>query len=254
MADVKNYDEPIITVKFSNHKFRFYLVPTNATIEFAVDGDDKKNKIKEIVNNRIYFKETLEIFIGNDVEFVDYVTLTDENFAILKSEQNILNAKLKAERDKVREWSLDKKTKKDLFSMIDKHTKKVKYCKVIRNGEKQKEKYVIHNFTIGSEKIRYIERCVDGKVFVNPDYKVRTDFKRAGGIASKEGELLVWKYYYEMEEPSEIDPEKKKGFWETARVMRYSEQICYEIVMRYGEFSNKQTEKKKRGFFRKKAS
>ena len=164
MADVKNYDEPIITVKFSNHKFRFYLVPTNATIEFAVDGDDKKNKIKEIVNNRIYFKETLEIFIGNDVEFVDYVTLTDENFAILKSEQNILNAKLKAERDKVREWSLDKKTKKDLFSMIDKHTKKVKYCKVIRNGEKQKEKYVIHNFTIGSEKIRYIERCVDGKV------------------------------------------------------------------------------------------
>ena len=115
-------------------------MPTNASIEFTVDGEEKKNKIKEIANNKVYFKETLEIFIGNDVEFVDYVTLTDENFAILKSEQNILNAKLKADRDKIREWSLDKKTKQELFSMIDKHTKKVKYRKVIRNGEKQKEK------------------------------------------------------------------------------------------------------------------
>ena len=248
MAELKtNYEEAIISVKMGNHKFRFYLVPSNGAIEFTVDGEEKRNKVKEIKDNKIIFKETIELFIDNDMMFLDNVSVSDEDFAILKSEQNVINARIRKEKDKVKDWSLDKKTKHELMRMIDNHTKKVKRRKIVKDGVKQKEKYVIHNFRIGSENIRYIERCINGKVIINPDYKVRPDFERAGGIATKEGELLVWKYYYEKDEPSSFDSSRKKGFWETAREMRYSEKICFEIVSRYGEFSDKdkQSEKNK---------
>ena len=79
-----------------------------------------------------------------------------------------------------------------------------------------------------------IERYIDGETVINPDYKIYSHFPKAGGIGMKEGELMVWKYYYEKESPSEIDPTKKQGFWETAREMRYTERVCFEIISRYG--------------------
>lgn len=234
-----NYDEPIVTVKHGNHRFRFYLVPTNGSVEFTVDGEPTKNKVKEIRDNRAYLKNTLELFIGDDIEFIDSIKFEDMDFATLKAEQNILLQSIKQQKDRVRDWTLENKTKKELFSMIDKYSKRVRTRKVIKGGVKTKEKYAIHSFKIGSENIRMIERIIDDKVIVNPDYKVRTDFKRAGGIGTKEGELMVWKYYYEKDEPSDIDPSHCKGFWETAREMRYSERICFEIIRRYGVFAKK---------------
>lgn len=244
-----NYNEPIISEKYGSHKFRFYIIPTNATIEFTIDGDEKRYKARDVRDNMVYFKETLELFVMKDVEFIDYISLSDENYAILKAEQKSILARLKAERDKVREWDLGKKTRGELFLMIDRHICKTKTRTVIKNGKKIKEKYVVHTFEIGSEKIRYIERKINGKRIINPDYKIRTDFPKAGGIGCKEGELLVWKYYYELNEPSEFNPTKKKGFWETARVMRYSEQICYEIINRYGD--NLRRRERRKWFFKK---
>lgn len=238
-----NYDEPIVSVKHGSHKFRFFLVPTNGSIEFTVDGENTRNKVKEIRDNRAYFKTTLELFIGDDIEFVDSVKFNEMDYTNLKAQQNLLLLSIKQQKDRVRDWTLENKSKKELFSMVDKHSKRVRTRKIIKDGVKTKEKYAVHYFKVGSENIRMIERIIDNKVVVNPDYKVRTDFKHAGGIGTKEGELMVWKYYYEKDEPSEIDPTRNKGFWETAREMRYSEQICYEIIRRYGVFANATKEK-----------
>lgn len=244
----KDYTQPIVTAKYGTHRFKFYLRPNNAEIEFTVDGYDEKNKIKEIQGNKVIFKETIELFVNNnDIEFVDGVTLSEIDSVLLKSERNLLSEKIRKEKDRVRDWSIENKTKKELLSMVDKHTKKVRNRNVIRGGLKMKEKYCTHIFRVGNETIRMVERFFNDKRYINPDYKVLGEFPTVGGLAEKEGELMVWKYYYELDEPSKIDSTKKRGFWETARPMRYSEQICYEIINRYGVFASKDYDKEKFG-------
>lgn len=238
----RNYNEPIVTTKYGTHRFKFYLRPNNAEIEFTVDADyDTKYKVKNIIENKVFFKSTIELFINsNDIEFVDSIVLSDMDSAMLRCEQNSLLKKIREEKDRVKDWTIENKTKSELLKMVDKHTKKVRVRTVIRNGLKMKEKYCVHIFKIGNETIRMIERFHEDKRIINPDYKVLSEFKNVGGLAEREGELMVWKYYYEVDKPSEFDSSRKKGFWETARPMRYSEQICYEIINRYGIFASKE--------------
>ena len=240
MSEIMDSGKPKIIVSYKKHRFKFYFTPENSTIEFSIDSEKKRYKVREIIDNRIYFKETIEIFVGyNDVEFVDYLELNDEEYSSLKEEQNIISAKIEQELETGEKRYVENMSKEDLLSMVDKHTRKVKKMKTIRDGKKQTEKYVIHNFSIGAANICLIERNIDGKVLINPDYKIRSNYDKVGGVAAKDGDVYVWKYYFETKEPSDVNPEKKKGYWKTARVMRYSEQICCEIISRYGELANK---------------
>ncbi len=237
MAEERDYSQSIVSTKYGTHRFKFYLKPNNGEIEFTVDGYEEKNKVKDFKGNKIIFANTIELFINkHDVEFVESVTLSDADATLLKSERNILCDKIRKEKDKVKDWSIETKSKKQLMDMVDNHKKYMKKRTVVKNGVKEKDRYCVHVFRIGNETIRMIERICDGKVIINPDYKILSEFPTVGGLPEKEGELMVWKYYYELDEPSVIDGSRRKGFWETARPLRYSEQICYEIIKRYGMF------------------
>jgi hypothetical protein len=224
---------PVITVKRSTHHFRFF-VDQNGTVTYSLDGEGIKTGVKEVSDGKVCFKETVELFTNNDVEYLSGLTLSELDFATLKGKQNEMMAAFREKNDTVKEWSLDHKDKKELLAMVDKWQKRTATRTRGSSPQASKEKYGIHTFTVGNEKIRMIERYIDGKTLVNPDYKIFPDYPKAGGIGAKEGELMVWKYYYEKDEPSEIDATKKKGFWEIAREMRYTERICFEIISRYG--------------------
>ncbi|MBE5877249.1 MAG: hypothetical protein E7290_10235 [Lachnospiraceae bacterium] len=238
MREVKReISQPILVVKKGNHTFRFG-VNVSGAVEYTLDDGDV-NRISKLDDGKVFFKESLELYINGAVENVDTIQLDELDYAILKSEQNTVMAKNDKSASNLKEFRVDNKTKKELMSMIDKWQKKTKVLTTKVDKQKKKEKYTIHTFMIGREMFRMIEREREGTVIVNPDYKIFMDYERAGGLAAQEGELVVWKYYYEKDEQSEVDPSRKKGYWATARKMTFNEQICYEIIKRYGTFAAK---------------
>lgn len=227
--------EPLI-VKKKNHKFYLWVAP-NGNVEYKVDGDNEKRIAKALTDGKVLFKETLELFVGDAVEFTDGIVLDELDYATLKAEQNLALKSHGEKKDEVRELSLENKNKKELLSMVDKWNKTTVKTMTRKRGQvKTKEKYVIHTFVIGRETFRMIERMRDGIRIINPDYKILTEYKKAGGIAVKKGDVLFWKYYFEEDKQSETDPSKRKGAWKIARRLSFNEQICYEIINRYGSF------------------
>lgn len=233
----REINKPVLIVKKGNHTFRFGINVSGA-VEFTLD-DGEITRVSKLDDGKVFFKESLELYVNGAVENIDTMILDDLDYAILKTEQNTVMAKNDRSACNIKEFRVDNKSKKELMSMVDKWQKKTKVLTQKVDKEKKKEKYTVHTFMIGREMFRMIEREREGKVIVNPDYKIFMDYERAGGLAAQEGELVVWKYYYEKDEPSEFDPSHKKGYWEMARKMTFNEQICYEIIKRYGTFAAK---------------
>lgn len=225
--------EPLV-VRKKSHRFYLWVNP-NGSVEYRIDNEEKKYTAKAVADNMVAFKETHEMYIGDTVEFIDGIKLDELDFSQLKLEQNIAVKTHREKKDEMRELTLEGKSKKELLHMVDKWSKSIKS---IKRG-KVREKYAIHTFVIGRENFRMIERIRDGEQIINPDYKILTEYKKAGGIAVDMGEVIVWKYYFEEEEVSEEEPTAKKGKWKTARMLTFNEQICYEIIKRYGVFSDK---------------
>lgn len=228
-----------LVVRKKTHKFFLWVAP-NGNVEYRVNTEDRKYTAKALMDNKVIFKETLEMYMGDNVEFVDGISLNELDYTQLKAEQNLALKSQREKKDEMREFTLKNKSRQELLRMVDKWKKATKSI-VYRDKDQSErmEKYTVHTFIIGRESFRMIERMRDGERIVNPDYKIFTEYPKAGGIAAVEGEILVWKYYYEQEEFSQIDPAYKQGKWETARRLTFNEQICYEIIERYGTFSKK---------------
>lgn len=226
-----------VQVKLYNHRFVF-SVSEKGNIEYTVGFDDKKYIAKELNDQgEVILKETVELFFENDVEFVDRVRLSDVDYATLKGEQNLILDKIRKSNDRVKDWSLEKKSKSELLHMVDKWQKKQKTTRAKKKEDRIK--YTSHIFMIGRERFAMTERLYQGELLVNPEYKVLTKFNKVGGVAVEEGDMVFWKYYFEGQEQSDVNPEAKKGNWDIARRLTYNEQICYEIIKRYGTYAEK---------------
>lgn len=233
----KDNETPLVVLKKKGHKFRFW-VNSKGTVEFTLDGEEKRHTIRALSDNRVYLKEPIELFVEDDVILLEFIELDSFEYTTLKAEQNVIFASNKKAIDHVRELRVDNKDKKELLSMVDKWSKQTKKITVKKDKKKVKEKYTIHTFVIGRQSFRFAERIVNEEVVISPEYKIFMDYPRTGGYATKEGELMVWKFYFETDEPSEIDPAKKKGYWDTARKLTFNEEICCEIIKRYGTFKD----------------
>lgn len=220
-------NEPLI-VRKDGHRFMVF-VEENGNVSFQIDADEKKYTAKAVVDGKIIFRETHELFIGDNVEFIDGITLDDLDFTELKTEQNLAIKSHSEKKDELRELTLTDKNKKELLNMVDKWQKRTK---TVRRG-KERERYTTHTFTIGREHFRFTERLRDGEQLINPDYKILTELDKAGGVAVDMGEAIVWKFYYEE---SDTDTKEKIGKWKVVRLLTFNEQICYEIIRRYGTF------------------
>lgn len=228
--------EPLV-VKKKNHKFYLWLTDAG-NIDYRIDQDPTVYTAKELIDNRVVFKESIELLIDDNVEFTDGIVLEDLDYTELKAAQNQILKKNLEKKDEFNEISIEGKSKKELLSMVDQWKKSNKVItKTGENKEKIKKKYTVHSFKIGRENYRMTEREIDGKQIINPDYKVMTDYKRAGGLAVKEGDVYFWQYYFESEEASEVDPTHKKGYWDISRRLSLNELICYLIIQRYGVYS-----------------
>ena len=87
------------------------------------------------------------------------------------------------------------------------------------------EEYCVHNFKIGNNKYRMVERNLPGiGIIVNPDYKISDDMPHVGGLARRSGDLVFWDYYF---------PETG---WKQIRELTKNETICFEIIMEQGCF------------------
>lgn len=235
-------DKEPLFVKKKNHKFYFWITDAG-NIAYRVNQDATVYIAKELKENKVIFKENVEMLVDGNVEFVGGIVLNDLDFAELKAEQNRILNKNSDKKDELKEISIDGKSKKELIGMVDQWKKSNKILtEVGENKEKIKKKYTLHSFKIGRENYRLIEREINGEQIINPDYKVMTDYKMAGGIVVKEGDVYFWKYYFEKDEASEIDPIYKKGYWDISRRLSLNEIICYLIVKRYGVYAKNEDE------------
>lgn len=114
-----------------------------------------------------------------------------------------------------------KADKKKLLKRVDKWKKKVKTQKSTHG----RNKYAFHEFIVGANRYRYFERCMDdGRVIINPDYKVTPEMESEGGIAVKSGDLVFWSYHFDGQG------------WKRIRELNKNEVLCLEIIEKFGLF------------------
>lgn len=218
-----------VSLRKDGHNYVFF-VKDNGKLEYRIDNG-KVFSAKELKDGKIFFVKKQELVIKGELEEISELELSEEVFAELKGAQD---AVFEAEN------GLSKEEQKETFLRVDSWDKKV--CRY-KDKNKVKQVYCVHDFRIGNDKYRFLERKIAGVgIVVNPDYKILPDLPDVGGIPKQYGELMFWDYYFE-----------DKG-WERVRVLTNNELICLDIIQKHGYFSSGQAEidkQKKKGLFKR---
>ncbi len=203
-----------LTIRKYGQSFTFAVLD-NGRVEYRI-GNGKWFSVKSLENGKAVFVKKQEIVYKAELLTIDSLELDEEDFSTLYNEQRrILDEK---EKKNVRH----KPVSDDVLQKVDKWVRKVK---VLKDGKKTP--VCIHDFSIGNDKYRFVERYIEGRgLIVNPDYLISEGLPTVGGIPKQYGELMFWDYLFDNQ-------------WKRVRTMTFNEQICYEIIKKYGYFAMK---------------
>ena len=206
-----------ITVKEYGQPFTFAVIDSGR-VEYRI-GNGKWFTAKSLENGKVFFIKKQEIIYKSELLVIDSLELNEEDFAKLYKEQKrILDEK--AKKSVRRKPVLD-----DALQKVDKWNRKVQQ---IKDNNDTKTTVCVHDFRIGNDKYRFVERFVEGKgLIVNPDYFIAEGLPNVGGVPKQYGELMFWDYHF---------PDTG---WQRVRTMTFNEQICLEIIKKYGYFAMK---------------
>lgn len=218
-----------LTIRKHGHIFDFSLLD-NGRIEYQIDKG-KVFTVKELSEGKVYFVKKQELAIKNELVEIDSIELNADDYTSLKEAYDDLMREKQLKSTKVSN-STD-----NSLSRVDFWKKKIYTGK---NEKKEKYKYCVHDFRIGNDKYRFVERNIpDIGIVINPDYKISDDVPHIGGVPKQYGELMFWDYFFE-----------DKG-WQRIRTLSNNELICLDIIQKNGYFSLGQPEtKKKKGLFK----
>lgn len=206
-----------ITARIHGHMFTFYVMDSGR-VEYCIDGG-KIFSVKRLKGGKVVFVKKQEIIVKDEIWEIGSVELSAEDFAALeKAQEEILEKKRVQNSDK-----LDG-TAKGALGHVDSWKRKIRGY---HEKEKKGQKYCIHDFRIGNNKYRFIERQISGAgIVINPDYRVTDDIPDVGGVPKQYGELLFWDYFFEG-----------KG-WQRVRPLTNNELICLEVIQEHGYFAS----------------
>ena len=209
-----------ITVKKYGQLFTFAVLD-NGRIEYRI-GNGKWFTAKGLKDGTVYFIKKQEVVFKSELLTLDSLELEQEDYSKLEREQRrILDEK---EKKTIRQ----KPVLDDALLKVDKWNRKVK---LVKDNNNQKVTVCVHDFRIGNDKYRFIERFFDGKgLIINPDYQISSDVPNVGGVPKQYGELMFWDYLF---------PDTG---WQRVRTLTFNEQICLEIIKKYGYFAMKDNE------------
>lgn len=216
-----------VSVRKDGHSFVFF-VKDDGKIDYRIDNG-KTSTAKELKDGKIYFIKKQELVIKGELTEIGELELSEDVFAELT---DAVDAAFEAKS------GLTINEQKEAFQRVDFWKKKVSYYK---NKNNEKQPYCIHDFRIGNDKYRFLERKFsDVGIVINPDYKVSNEMPDVGGVPKQYGELMFWDYFFE-----------DKG-WQKIRTLTNNELICLDVIKKYGYFATGQDEldkQKKKGLF-----
>lgn len=222
--------------KSDSHRFNVWLTESGR-IEYTIDGGEVFHA-KKLENRKLIFIKPQEVIKKNELFTIHYVEVPEAIYAELAQAQaNILVGK--EEKNLAHGFGADKIT----ASKVDSWKKKL--YKTKDNKTNKKTVYCVHDFQIGNNKYRFVERKIEGVgIVINPDYKISEELPNVGGVPKQYGELMFWDYFFQ------------DTGWKRVREMTYNEVICYTLIKKYGHFVSvpdepKQEKKKKFSLFRK---
>lgn len=208
------------------HMFDIFVLDSGK-LEGAIDASAKKFAIKELKNDTVYFAKKQPIVVDNRLVELDGLKLTEEE--IVSIQEAVESVRERRAKKAIFSRGLRKTPKISMnskeqmaFKGVESWTQKI---------EKKKcdvgfEEYCVHNFKIGNNRYRMVERNLPNVgIVVNPDYKISEDMPFLGGLARKSGDLIFWYYHF---------PETG---WQQIRELTKNEAICYEIIMAQGCFA-----------------
>ena len=154
------------------------------------------------------------IIILTEEEFLKYYNMEIERTRVEEEEKRKRKEEKEAEKRKA------EKERDELIAKVDNW--EIKERTIFDEGGRTKE--YTHIFRIGNETLAFTERNVfDFGVVINPDYVI-TDNKK-GGLAMKDDDGIT--QWYEFNDG-----------WYPVRPLTENEEICYDIVAKYGKFSH----------------
>ena len=216
-----------VSVRKDGHSFTF-LVRDDGKIDYHIDNG-KVYTAKDLKDGKIYFTKKQELVVKGELVEIGKLDLNEEDFAELKKAQDsVFEAKN----------GLSLEEHNDAFYRVDEWKKKVCYYKDKNN---KKQVYCVHNFRIGNDKYRFLERKFPNiGVVINPDYKISNEMPDVGGVPKQYGELMFWDYFFEGEG------------WKKIRVLTNNELTCVDIIKKSGYFATGQDQidkNRKKGLF-----
>lgn len=205
-----------VTVRKYGQPFTF-VVLDNGRVEYRI-GNGKWFSVKSLENGKAIFVKKQEVVYKSELITIDALELDEDDFTDLYNEQRrIFDEK---EKKNVR----NKPVLDDVLQKVDKWNRKVK---ILKDGKKTP--VCFHDFRIGNDRYRFVERFVEGRgLIVNPDYLISAELPTVGGVPKQYGELMFWDYLF----PDEG--------WKRVRTLSFNEQICFEIIKKYGYFAMKE--------------
>ena len=209
-----------ITVKKYGQLFTFAVLD-NGRVEYRI-GNGKWFTAKTLENGTVYFIKKQEIVFKSELLTLDSLELDEEDYSKLAREYNrILD-------EKAKKTVRQKPVLDDALQKVDKWNRRVR---LVKDNNNQKITVCVHDFRIGNDKYRFVERFVDGRgLIINPDYQISNEVPNVGGVPKQYGELMFWDYHF---------PDTG---WKRVRTMTFNEQICLEIIKKYGYFAMKDNE------------
>lgn len=208
------------------HMFDVFVLDSGK-MEGSIDASGKKFAIRELKNDTVYFVKKQPVVVDDAIVELDGIKLTEEEIASVQAAVESVK---------------DRRNKKPLLGKSVRRTPRITASSARQmafNGvdswkqkiEKKKcdvgfEEYCVHDFQIGNNKYRMIERNIAGLgIIVNPDYKISDEMPNVGGVARRSGDLVFWYYHFSETE------------WTQIRELTKNEVICFEIIMEQGCFA-----------------
>lgn len=215
-----------VDVKKFGHHILVGVDEETGAVEFSIDGMETA-AAKELADGKVFFFSDRELVVKDTIQIIRELELNAADFHLLKS------ARERVLSDRAAAKSEAKKAAGDYRRQIQRWTQKVK---TRRLDDKSKQKYCVHDITIGADRYSFLEHIVPGAedaVIINPNYRLEKDMPGIGGKVARYGELIVWEYW-----------EEDKG-WYVVRELTFNEKICVTLIYDYGYFSKGNTKKKR---------
>lgn len=217
-----------IAVTKHGHIFKFAVLDSGK-IECSIDNG-KTFAVKELKDGKVSFAKKQEIVLYDDQMEIDNVKLNDEDFLALKEAQEATMSRReeKSAAKTPKKASVPKKANsstnaREAAQKVDAWKRK---RSTVKGNNGRKQEYFIHDFRIGDNKYRFLEREIPGVgVVINPDYKISEEMPDVGAIPKQYGELMFWNYYFEGEG------------WKRVRQLTNNELICLKIIQQHGAYA-----------------